>query len=82
MGPSPEERLVAWLWTDTLANLLMEHDAVAPDLLRGWIRDPVGYRLGEGVDPLALARALLAERQGQIEPGRADGATLAAAPSL
>ena len=75
LGPSPEERLVAWLWTDTLANLLMEHDAVAPDLLRGWIRDPVGYRLGEGVDPLA-------ERQGQNEPGRADGATLAAAPSL
>lgn len=73
---------MAWLWTDTLACLLMEHDAVAPELVRGWIRHPVGYRLGEGVDPLAMARALLTERQGQVEPGRADGAAMAAAPSL
>ena len=73
---------MAWLWTDTLAYLLIEHDAVAPELVRGWIRHPVGHRLAEGTDPLALARALLGEKQGRIESERADGAAaVAATPS-
>jgi hypothetical protein len=63
-----------WLWTDTLAALLIEHDGIAPAALDGWRRNPVGHRLGDGQDPLALARALLAR-----EPPQPPDATEAAA---
>jgi len=77
---SPKETAVAWLWTDTLACLLMEHDSVAPELLRGWIRRPIGVRIAEGNDPLELARALLAERRAGA--ARFDGAAVPTAPSM
>jgi hypothetical protein len=51
--------LVAWLWTDTLATLLAEHDGVALDPVAPWVRNPVAYRLEQGDDPLALARRVL-----------------------
>jgi hypothetical protein len=72
---------VAWLWTDTLANLLMEHDGVAPELVRAWIQRPVGHRLTKGSDPLALARRLLDEPYGAANAGRA-AAEAAALPSI
>ncbi len=36
---------MAWLWTDTLAALLMEHDGVAPADLAGWVTRPMAYRV-------------------------------------
>ena len=50
---------MAFLWTDTLAALLMEHDRVAPDRVEEWRARPTAYRLGDGMDPLTLARDLL-----------------------
>jgi hypothetical protein len=50
---------VAWLWTDTLASLLVEHDGVAPEAVLRWMQHPVAYRLDEGIDPLTLARRVL-----------------------
>ena len=50
---------MTWLWTDTLAALLVEHDGVSPERLAAWAERPIGYRIDEGVDPLALARRVL-----------------------
>jgi hypothetical protein len=61
---------VAWLWTDILAALLVEHDRVAPARLADWVDRPVAYRLADDGQPLDLARALL-ERQGAGSPGLA-----------
>jgi hypothetical protein len=52
---------MAWLWTDTLAALLVEHDRVSPESVAAWFRHPSAYRLPEGTDPLSLARRLLVE---------------------
>jgi len=48
-----------WLWTDTLAALLLEHDRVPEDRVSEWLLRPVALRLPDGGDPLSLARALL-----------------------
>lgn len=53
---------MAWLWTDTLAALLVEHDGIAPESVADWVRCPTAERVPDGVDPLALARNLLANR--------------------
>ena len=50
---------MAWLWTDTLADLLETIDRVEPDALRRLRLRPVAYRLGDDGDPVALARAVL-----------------------
>ena len=50
---------MAWLWTDALAALLVEHDRVARARLAGWVERPVAYRLAEGEEALHLARLLL-----------------------
>ena len=55
----PLETAVAWLWTDTLADLLETIDRVEPDALCRLRLRPVAYRLGEDGDPVALARAVL-----------------------
>ena len=52
---------MAWLWTDTLAALLAEHDHVPVEQLAAWVERPIGYRLEEGQDPLSLARRVLLE---------------------
>jgi len=52
---------MAFLWTDTLAALLMEHDGIAPEQVEEWRVRPVAYRIGEGMDPLTLARGLLGD---------------------
>lgn len=57
---------MAWLWTDTLAALLMEHDRVRPDQVEMMNVRPVAYRLSEGQDPLDLARNLLLELGGAV----------------
>ena len=53
------ENPVAWLWTDTLASLLVEHDGIAPEIVDPWVRRPVAYRLDDGGDPIVLARWVL-----------------------
>lgn len=58
---------MAWLWTDTLADLLVECDRVAPARLADWVERPVAYRLAEDRAPLELARSLL-ERKGAVPP--------------
>jgi hypothetical protein len=63
---------MAWLWTDTLAALLVEHDGVAPEGLSEWVRRPVGYRVEEGVDPLVLARRVLLGIEDRPAPNLAD----------
>ena len=50
---------MAWLWTDTLAALLAEHDHVPAERLAAWVERPIAYRLEEGQDPLSLARRVL-----------------------
>jgi hypothetical protein len=50
---------VAWLWTDALAALLVEHDRVAPARVVGWVERPVAYRAGDAEGALDLARGLL-----------------------
>lgn len=50
---------MAWLWSDTLAALLVEHDRVRPERVVGMTERPIGYRLGADEDPLELARAVL-----------------------
>jgi hypothetical protein len=52
---------MVFLWSDTLAALLIEHDRVAQDAVADWMARPVAHRLGEGQDPLALARGLLSK---------------------
>jgi len=58
---------VAWLWTDFLAALLVEHDRVAPARLADWVDRPVAYRLADDGQPLELARDLL-ERRASTPP--------------
>jgi hypothetical protein len=50
---------VTWLWSDTLAALLVDRDQVAAASLHSWVERPVAYRLAEGADPVELARRLL-----------------------
>jgi hypothetical protein len=50
---------VTWLWTDTLAALLVEHDRVAASRVANWVDRPMAYRLAEDGEPLVLARSLL-----------------------
>ena len=64
---------MAWLWTDTLAALLVEHDGVPAEQVARWVRRPVGYRIEEGQDPLTLARrTLLGLEDGPLADGLAD----------
>lgn len=53
---------MAWVWTDTLADLLETVDRIEPESLRVLRAKPVAYRLEDGGDPMALARSLLAGR--------------------
>lgn len=50
---------MAWLWTDALAALLVEHDRVEGARLAAWVERPEAYRLPEGREPIDLARDLL-----------------------
>jgi len=52
---------MAWLWSDTLADLLETVDGVGPEALGRFRAYPVAYRLEEGGDPIALARAILGD---------------------
>jgi hypothetical protein len=63
---------VAWLWTDTLAALLMEVDRLDPSEVAGLVRRPVAHRLPDDGNPLLLARRILHEavpgsRQSELE---------------
>lgn len=54
---------MTWLWTDTLAALLVEHDRVAPARVADWVDRPVAYRLPEEKErALDLARLLLEDK--------------------
>ena len=59
---------MAWLWTDTLADLLETIDRVEPDALRRLRLRPVAYRLGEDDDPVALARAVFNDLAPSVGP--------------
>lgn len=52
---------MAWLWTDTLAALLMEADRLDPAEVRPLLLHLVAYRLPDDGDPLDLARKVLQE---------------------
>ena len=65
---------MAWLWTDTLAALLVEHDGITPDRVADWVRRPMAYRLDEDQDPLTLARRILL---GLEDATRADDVAIA-----
>ena len=67
---------VAWLWTDTLADLLETIDRVEPEALRVLRNTRVAYRLSEDGDPVQLARSVLDDlsgpattRPGNPQPG-------------
>lgn len=55
----PPEIIVAWLWTDVLAALLVEQDRVAPARVAGWVERPIAYRAGESEEAVEVARRLL-----------------------
>jgi hypothetical protein len=59
--PTLLEIAMTWLWTDSLATLLVEHDGVAPGDLLGWLSRPTAYRVSDEQDPLATARSIRAE---------------------
>jgi hypothetical protein len=59
---------VAWLWTDALAALLVEHDRVAAARVTAWVERPVAYRLGEGEEAIGLARLLLGAEAASPRP--------------
>lgn len=61
---------MAWLWTDALAALLVEHDRVEGARLAAWVERPEAYRLPEGREPIDLARDLF---RGESEERRAVG---------
>ena len=52
---------MVFVWSDDLALLLADAGDATVTQLQHWITSPVGYRLSEGEDPLALARRLLAD---------------------
>lgn len=64
---------MAWLWTDSLAALLVEHDRVAPTRVAGWVDRPVAYRAGDGEEALELARGLLGREEAQPVAARIVG---------
>ncbi len=51
---------MTWLWSDTLAALLIEHDRVRVDRVLVMKKQPIGYRIETDQDPLELARTVLA----------------------
>jgi len=62
---------VAWLWTDALAALLVEHDRVEGARLAAWVERPEAYRLPDGREPIDLARDLLRREPGSAPPAKA-----------
>lgn len=54
---------MTWFWSDDLARLLIEHDAVPGESVAAWVSAPTAHR-GEG-DPLDFARHLLAVERAQ-----------------
>jgi hypothetical protein len=77
---------VAWVWTDTLADLLETIDRVDPEALRALRDRPVAYRLDDGADALGLARSVLSSparvpqaprrTSGDAAPGRSRSSRL------
>ncbi len=63
---------MTWHWTDELAKVLIEHDAVDPRRVAEWISAPSAYR--SDLSAKELARKLLAEI-----PSRDDAAAPSAA---
>ena len=74
---------MAWLWTDTLADLLETIDRVEPEALRTWRVRPIAYRLGEDGDPISLARTVYEEMSETVMSPRRQplGAAPAHSPS-
>jgi hypothetical protein len=61
---------VPWLWTDTLASLLVEVDQVDPGEVLALRERPVAYRLPDDGDPLGLARRIFEDVRRPEEPAR------------
>jgi hypothetical protein len=57
---------MAWVWSDELAAVLIEHDGVASGMLADWIHRPRGHALPAGVAPLEFARLLLASEREEL----------------
>ena len=61
---------MAWLWTDALAALLVEHDRVEGARLAAWVERPEAHLLPEGREPIEVARDLLGRQlDGGAPPG-------------
>ena len=48
-----------FVWSDELAALLIEEDAMDPSQFRSWLSRPIAYRLPEDASPLVFGRRLL-----------------------
>lgn len=57
---------MTWLWTDTLAALLVDTDRVAPARVAAWVERPMAYRATEKEEPLELARGLLGREEASM----------------
>ena len=63
---------MAWLWTDTLADLLETIDRVEPEALSVLRSTHVAYRLTDDGDPVQLARSVFEELAGPLATGPTD----------
>lgn len=62
-GSKKGDRILEFVWSDELAQLLTQEDGIDPDDLAHWVIAPVGYRLPEGAMVLDFARELLAHER-------------------
>lgn len=72
---------MAWLWSDTLADLLETIDRVEPEALQRLRMHPIAYRLGDDDDPVSLARSVYHEAAAVSSPRRSLRADSAHSPS-
>lgn len=55
-----EEVSVQFVWSDDLAQLLLDNSEASAHQVGHWLARPIGHRLPEGESPLSFARRLLA----------------------
>lgn len=55
-----EEVTVQFVWSDDLAQLLLDNGEASPHQVGRWLSRPIGHRLQDEQSPLSFARELLA----------------------
>lgn len=50
---------MAWLWSDDLARLLVEHGVADESTVAEWITTPIAFRVDDEEEPRSAAHRLL-----------------------